>query len=149
MSSSLNAVIDINCFCLANSSSFCFRFFSKARRALSLGSSKSSLITMDSTKCLPRGGFCFNILRNMFPDLYLKWSGTSAALHFFWFFPLFMVHGWFISDVRVLVLVLPKFISINDNSDQFYKRVVYKFLTRKVLRQLHVLWSNYFQTHKP
>ena len=52
MSSSLNVVIDINCFCLANSSSFCFRFFSKALLALSLGSSKSSLITIDSTKCL-------------------------------------------------------------------------------------------------
>ena len=54
MSSSLKVVIDIICFCLANSSSFCFRFFSKARLALSLGSSKSSLITIVSTKCLER-----------------------------------------------------------------------------------------------
>ena len=100
MSSSLNVVIDINCFCLASSSSFCFRFFSKARRALSLGSSKSSLITMDSTKCLGNGGFSFRILTNI--SLYslpqMIWNFSCSTLFLIFSF----VHGsWFISDVRV------------------------------------------------
>ena len=52
ISSSLKDSILFCCFSFASSSSFCFLFFSNALRALSLGSSKSSLITMDSTKRL-------------------------------------------------------------------------------------------------
>ena len=98
ISSSLNVVIDINCFCFANSSSFCFRFFSNALLALSFGSSKSSLITMDSTKCLGSGGFGVNISTNIFPDRLpqMIWNFGCSTLFLIFSF----VHGsWFISDV--------------------------------------------------
>ena len=89
-------------------------------------------------------GCVFRILTNISLDSLpqMIWNFSCSTLFLIFSF----VHGsWFISDVRVWVS--PKFISINDNSDQFYKRVVYKFLTRKVLRHLHhVLWNN-SETH--
>ena len=88
ISSSLKDSILFCCFSFASSSSFCFLFFSNALRALSLGSSKSSLITMDSTKRLK---MISQIQRGSHHKIYLKCSGTASMRPPFWFFFLLII----------------------------------------------------------
>ena len=88
ISSSLKDSILFCCFSFASSSSFCFLFFSNALRALSLGSSKSSLITMDSTKRLQ---MISQIQIGSHLKIYLKCSGTASMRPPFWFFFLLII----------------------------------------------------------
>ena len=88
ISSSLKDSILFCCFSFASSSSFCFLFFSNALLALSLGSSKSSLITMDSTKRLK---MISQIQIGSHLKIYLKCSGTASMRPPFWFFFLLII----------------------------------------------------------